>query len=210
MAGGFSIKSDVSKLSETLKKRALKLGPAQARAMQVTVTRMASDLKRNELTGKAGASGFWGKTGAGGDSLAVVTGHTRRTIVSRVFSRALSIIGVIGSPLKSFAMHEFGGTIRGRPYLRIPTAWMKKPSGQDRLSGRSARTLPGTAVFRSRAGNLFVWQRRPTGPVPLYMLKTSVKLRARHMLGHLLKRSRALIRGNVLASAARVIRGHAA
>lgn len=208
------IRGGTAKVAANLLARSKALGARNRMSMERVVRTLERDVKHKGLTGTAGSSDFWGKTGAQGDQLAAVTGTARRTLVAMTFSRLARVVGVVGSPLKYFAMHEFGGTIHGQQYLRIPTKWSRKASGQDRLQGRSARTLANTALFRSRAGNLFIWEvgtarakASPGGAIPLYLLKPSIKLRARHMLRNTLRRNREMIRAAFMAVAASVKRG---
>lgn len=216
MALGFSIRGigTVAGVQAVLKRRGNSLVPKSRLAMERVVKTLERDVKLKALGGTGGSDPFWGKTGAPGDQLARVTGKARQTIVALTLTRLASVVGVVGSPLAYMAMHEWGGTIRGNQYLRIPTKWMKKPSGQDRLTGRSARSLPGTALFRSRAGNLFIWEvgtprakASPSGAIPLYLLKPSVTLRARHLFRNTLRRGRAMIHEAFGLVAASVKRG---
>jgi len=212
---GISIRgaSSVKNVSRVLSERAVKLSQRNAAAMERVTLTIERDVKKDGLSGKGGENELFGSTGAAGDALASRSGHTRRSIVRRVFTRLMHVVGVVGSPLASFAAHEFGATITGKPLLRIPTKFMKTASGVDRLAGRSARTLPNTRLFRSRAGNLFIWEigtaraRSAGRPVPLYLLKPSVKLRARHMLRNALRKNRALIKASFTSAWATVKRG---
>jgi hypothetical protein len=189
----------VARMSLRLQSRAGKLYMKSTLAMQRVTLKLERDVKRDGFTGHADDNAFFGKGGATGDALAVRTGQARRSVVQRVFTKALAVVGVVGSPLAYVHMHEFGGTVRGKPYLRIPTGYAKTPSGVDRYAGISARAIPNTAIFRSRAGNLFVWEvgsarAKASGrAIPLYLLKTSVKLRARHMFKNALTKNRSYI-----------------
>jgi hypothetical protein len=169
--------------------------------MERVTLKFERDLKRDTMTGTAGSNELFGKTGGAGDSLATVTGHAKRSIVRRVFAKVLQVVGVVGSPLSYVRMHEVGGTVRGKSYLRIPTKFAKTAAGADRNAGRSARAIPNTAIFRSRSGNLWVWEvgtarakASPRGIIPLYLLKPSIKLRARHMFRNTLGKNRTYIR----------------
>jgi phage gpG-like protein len=136
----------------------------EAIAMERVTKTIERDMKQKWFAGVAGTNDLFGKTGAafGTGQLGKVTGTARKTLVSRVFTRLSRVIGVVGTPLAYVAMHEFGGQVTGSPNSRIPTKFSKKPSGQDKLQGRSARTLPEgkTALFRSARGNLFIWEGR--------------------------------------------------
>lgn len=73
-------------------------------------------------------------------------------------------------------VHEFGATIRPKKakMLTIPL-----PAALDNRGipiRKSARDWPNTFVARSKAGNLLIFQKRGTEIVPLYVLKSSVKI----------------------------------
>jgi hypothetical protein len=78
---------------------------------------------------------------------------------------------------------EEGGTIRPTKskFLRIPLAFggALTAQGVDRNAGRSLRDVPGFKVWPSKAGNLIIWNVTKKKPVPWYILKTSVFIRAR-------------------------------
>jgi len=204
----------VARVQQTLAGRGAGMVLRNRLAMEQVTLRLERTLKVDHLTGQAGEHPLFGKTGAKGNALAVVTGHTRNTIVRAVFTRAKHVQGVVGSPLKSFAVHEYGATVRGKPYLRIPTRFAKTASGQDRLGPRSARTLGNTFIARTKAGNLFIFERgtpraeaSPRGILPLYLLKPTVKLRARHMLRETLKANITYIREQFRGVTAYVAKG---
>lgn len=198
---GLSIRGagGMHRMSLLLQSRGQKLYMKSALTMERVTVKIERDLKKQGFSGVGSENGFWGKGGAPGDVLAARSGHTRRSITRAVFTKVLAVVGVVGSPLNYVRLHEVGGTVSGKPYLRIPTGYAKTPSGVDRYAGRSARTIPNTRIFRSRAGNLFIWETRSSRakasgrPIPLYLLKPSVKLRARHMFKHTLARNRAYI-----------------
>lgn len=193
--------ASVTKVSQQLKSRAQKMAERNVRNMERITKGIERDLKMKHMAGTAQQNSLYGKVGAKSPLLGKVTGKARQSIVSMVFTRMLGVVGVVGSPLEYVRAHEFGATIRGNQYLRIPTKFMKKGSGQDRLQGRSARTLKqSTAIFRSRAGNLFIWEvgtaraKAAGKPIPLYILKPSVTLKARHFMRNALRAARPKIR----------------
>jgi phage gpG-like protein len=206
----------INRVAANLSKRAANIPKQNARAMNVITKSIDRDMKRRWLHGAAGVNDLFGKTGATSDrQLATVTGTARKTLVSRVFAHFNKVVGVVGTPLAYVAMHEWGGTVTGNPLLRIPTKFSKKNSGQDRLQGRSARSLGDKAkIWRSRAGNLFIWEvgtaraKAAGRPIPLYLLKPSIKLRARHMFRIALLSARPLIRAT-FANAVSVIKSGA-
>lgn len=83
-------------------------------------------------------------------------------------------------------VHEFGATIRPKngKYLTVPL-----PAALDSRGvplKKSARDWANTFVARSKKGNLLIFQRRGSQIVPLYVLKTSVKIPARLGMGETL------------------------
>lgn len=75
-----------------------------------------------------------------------------------------------------FGIHLDGGVIRARrsKYLTIPL-----PPAMDRRGvplKKSARDWPDTFVMKSKKGNLLICQRRGDKVVPLYLLKSSVRI----------------------------------
>lgn len=80
----------------------------------------------------------------------------------------------------TMGIHEEGGVIRPSrsKYLTIPL-----PSALDRRGvplKKSARDWPDTFVIRSKRGNLLIVQKRKGGGItPLYLLKSSVRIKAR-------------------------------
>ena len=203
----------INRVANTLRLRSLQMVKQESIAMERVTKTIERDMKQKWFAGVAGTNDLFGKTGAafGTGQLGKVTGTARKTLVSRVFTRLSRVIGVVGTPLAYVAMHEFGGQVTGSPLLRIPTKFSKKPSGQDKLQGRSARTLPEgkTALFRSARGNLFIWEvgtaraKAAGRPIPLYLLVPSVTFKARHMFRNSLRANKAMIRehfGRVFAS----------
>lgn len=76
-------------------------------------------------------------------------------------------------------IHEYGGTIRATKaqYLTIPLPAALNSNGTPKK--RSAREWNNTFVGQSKAGNLIIFQRNGRLITPLYVLKKSVKIRAR-------------------------------
>jgi len=80
----------------------------------------------------------------------------------------------------SMTIHETGGVITasGGGYLTIPLPAALDARGVPIY--QNSRDWPNTFVQRSRKGNLIIFQKRGTAkPVPLYVLKHSVRLRPR-------------------------------
>lgn len=130
---------------------------------------------------------FWGVQGsAEGFGLVVRSGLTRNAVA---FSRQVlrdtdgaqhTFVGH-GAPYVAFL--EGGGRMNGNPWLRIPTAAAQTPAGVDRMSGRSARSIPGAFVWptrrmknfkNGRPKNLWIVTAAKGALEFLYMLKRSV------------------------------------
>lgn len=143
---------------------------------------------KKQLTGTKAKDPFWGVLGSKEEgTLAVRSGLTRAATTS---SRSV-LIGprgqfytfvVNGAP--HMAMLEQGGTIHGKPWLRIPTGRAQTPSGVDRLAGTSARSLPGGFIWPSRrqktrrAKNLWVATNEGGKLTLWYMLTKGVTIKA--------------------------------
>jgi hypothetical protein len=112
--------------------------------------------------------------GGGGDRLSMRTGQGVASIIRSVEVKGRSwetLSGKIGG-LARLSIHEYGGTIRGRKgLLTIPLPAALSARG---TSPPFATQWKNTFVARSRKGNLIIFQRRPGGIVPLYVLKEQV------------------------------------
>ena len=211
---GISVRGNADRVALKLQSRASRLHLRNRLAMERVTLKLERDLKRDALTGTAGSNDLFGKVGAAGDALATVTGQAKQTLVRRVFAKTLQVVGVLVSPLAYIRLHEVGGVVRGKQYLRIPTKFAKTGAGADRNAGRGARAIENTAIFRSRSGNLWIWEvgtarakASPRGIIPLYLLKPSIKLRARHMFRNTLTKNRRYIREQFVAVAAYLATG---
>lgn len=202
----------VNALKARLRARAKAIPPAQTAAME-RATLLVHARLLTQMSGAPTYNDLFGRSGAAGRRLGTVTGNAKRTLVRRVFVRGKTVVGVVGSPEQYVALHEFGGTISGKPLLRIPTKYSKKASGQDVLAGRGARTLSNTRIFRSRKGNLFIWEvdtprarASPKGIIPLYLLKPSVTYRARGFMKRTLELSSGEVARELGVGVARAVR----
>jgi hypothetical protein len=135
------------------------------------------------MTGRATRDPFWGKGSPSGAFLGGRTGQTRDRlspggVAVKTFGRWTA---AVGSPDAHVLMHEVGGTIHGRQFLRIPTAAAQTLGGQDRNVGRSIRDIPGSFLFRSNAGKLWAAVRGAGDSqiTLLYLLVRRVTHRAR-------------------------------
>jgi len=149
-----------------------------------------------EMTAPENRDAFWGKKGASGNGLSVRSGKTRASLTpgTRIYRNGATLIGVVGSAEKHLKLHEDGGVIRGtspKGYLRIPTRAAQTAAGVDRYAGRSIRDIPGSFLFKSRAGNLWAAIRRGSGPLELlYLLKKSARMRPRRIFARTRDNSR--------------------
>ena len=149
-----------------------------------------------EMTAPENRDAFWGKRGASGNGLSVRSGKTRASLSpgTRIYRAGAALVGVVGSAEKHLKLHEDGGVIRGtspRGYLRIPTAAAQTAAGVDRYAGKSIRDIPGSFLFKSRAGNLWAAIRRGSGPLELlYLLKKSARMRPRRIFARTRDNSR--------------------
>lgn len=209
--GAFFTASTKGALAKRFARTPKALAQQTKNAMERATVLVQADLTRNSLTGTKGVDPFWGVTGAAGNAVGVRSGHFRRSIARAVFTLPpASVVGTVGSPLPQAKLFEEGGTVRGKPYLRIPTAVMQTGAGVDRNAGRSARTIPNTFILKSKRGNLWIAEGGTTRsklaselngvPLLLYMLVRSVNFRKRQPFAESLKRTRAKV-GEVLGRA---------
>jgi hypothetical protein len=93
------------------------------------------------------------------------------------------IEGRIGVPLIYGSVHEYGATIRPKKakYLTIPLPAALNPDGTPKKRG--ARDWDKTFVIRSKNGSLLIVQKVGNQIVPLYVLKTEVRIPPRLQLG---------------------------
>jgi len=163
-------------------------------SMELATRAVERDLGLHGLKGNKGRHAFWGVTGARGNRLGRRSGKTAGSVTARVFSRGDQILGVVGSPRQSLAKHERGGTISGNPYLRIPTRNAQTGSGIDRWVGVSARDIPNTYIFRSRAGKLWIAQNAVSAARSLlYLLVRNVQVRPRRVFATTTRRMRSAV-----------------
>jgi len=144
-------------------------------------------LKTVTLRGSRPAAGLF-RRGGRGNTLAVGTSSARSSIESHTFKVANRFVGVIGSPLAYVAHHEYGGTIRGRPWLKIPTVFHDRYANAPGFfqrskkgnlfffakAGRRQRTLRVRGEKKSRAVSA-------SGLIPVFMLVRKVTHRPRGM-----------------------------
>lgn len=107
----------------------------------------------------------------------------RKKIVSIIGNRVIS-----GNPVPYTAIHEYGGVIKPKhgKYLAIPMGKALTPSGVARFKPRQIESAgyDDSAVFRSKRGTLIMWGikhlKSKDRVDPLFVLKKSVKIPARH------------------------------
>lgn len=117
--------------------------------------------------------------GTTGKTLSKRSGRLVQSIIDSVSVKGETfetIEGTIGSDTVYAGIQEFGGIIRPRKakYLTIPLKAALNPNGTP--IKQSAREWENTFVARSKAGNLIIFQKRGASIVPLYVLKSSVKI----------------------------------
>jgi hypothetical protein len=86
------------------------------------------------------------------------------------------IQGRLGSALPYAKIHETGGTITAKKskYLTIPLPAALGPNGVPKK--KSAKEWDNTFIATSKKGNLIIFQKQGGRVVPLYLLRTSVKI----------------------------------
>ena len=107
-----------------------------------------------------------------GDLVAAIEGSVK--VTGTTFE---TVQGSIGAPGIVYArIHETGGIIRAKnvKFLTIPLKAALNANGTPIME--SARDWPNTFCAKSRAGNLIIFQKRGAQIVPLYVLKSSVKI----------------------------------
>ncbi|CAA2141482.1 hypothetical protein [Hyphomicrobium sp. ghe19] len=88
------------------------------------------------------------------------------------------IKGYIGAAFPG-PVHEYGATIRPKTakFLTVPLPAALNPNGTPKK--KSAREWQNTFVARTKAGNLVIFQKTGTQIIPLYVLRTMVKIKPR-------------------------------
>lgn len=113
-----------------------------------------------------------------GNPLKVVTGNLRASYASRVFITQDGVRGVMGSPSKYAAIHEYGGVVRPvrARALTIPLTPVARR--------RKARDFGDLFMWRSKdSGNAFLAQPTVGGGFQLlYLLARQVHIPARYYL----------------------------
>lgn len=127
--------------------------------------------------------------GTTGTSLSRRSGNLISTIRGsvKVYGKSIDDIGgSISAPFYA-RTHENGATIRPKKakYLTIPLPAALNANGTPKK--RRARDWQNTFIMKSKAGNLLIVQRNGKDIVPLYVLKTSVKIPRRLLMGKTLR-----------------------
>lgn len=118
----------------------------------------------------------------------------KKKIVSIIGNRVIS-----GNPVPYAAIHEYGGTIRPTraKNLAIPIGRAKTAAGVARFRPRDIERsgYDDSVCFRSKAGNLILWGvknlKTKKKLTPLFVLKKSVRVPARHWVSKTVKESQA-------------------
>jgi hypothetical protein len=116
--------------------------------------------------------------GTGAQTLSKRSGALVASIEKSVDIRGTTFGDLTGYISAAFPgiVHEFGATIRPKTakYLTVPLPAALDANGIPLK--KSARDWENTFVARSKAGNLIIFQRRMSQTVPLYVLKSSVRI----------------------------------
>ncbi|MCK4624567.1 MAG: hypothetical protein KAV00_04595 [Phycisphaerae bacterium] len=160
--------------------------PALTRAARYGAEQLASKIAEQEL----GPDG----------TLKVVTGKLRSSLRGRVVSTGATIVAAVGvtkgPATKYAAIHEHGGVIRPKnaKALAIPLPAARGPGGKPRFPGgprEAARKHPNMFMLKQKGkAPLLCYAKRVRGKaggrvselVPLFVLKKSVKVPAKHWL----------------------------
>jgi hypothetical protein len=120
------------------------------------------------------------RPGISGDTLYRRTGKSMQSILRSVRVNGTSwpqFQGFIGGQ-KTLLIHEFGGIIKAKgKLLAIPLPAALDSRGVPKK--RNPRDWKNTFVRKTKAGNLVVFQRQGARAVPLYVLKSSVRIKPR-------------------------------
>jgi len=147
------------------------------KAMKIWLTGIARDVADRH-------SGGW-PSGTTSTTLSRRSGNLTRQILDGIRVSGLTIDRLTGTITggEYTRIHELGGTLRARKtkYLAIPLPAALDKSG--RLLHDNPRDWGNTFVQKSKQGNLLIFQRRGSDIVPLYALKTSVRIPPRLGIG---------------------------
>lgn len=145
------------------------------------------------------------------------TGHLAQSIQSSVYQENGVVTARIGSGalnkerMPYAEIHEDGGTITPKrvKYLTIPLAAALTASGAPRKA--SARDWANTFVGKSKGGALIIFQKvGKKSIIPLYVLKRSVTIPARHYMSETLESSKNYFLMAVRGSIERSLQGEQA
>lgn len=173
------VTSNFAQVDASLKRKFQTLIPGNLRAaLRKSAARWESSMKRDQFRPF--------RRTAYRDKLRIRSGGTRSNIGFRMFGRGLDSGAVLFAGGAHTRIQEFGGTIRGRPWLSIPLPDTLSSTGHIRSDlrtfqrGEHWQTARGERTFirRSRQGNLIVFLRRGPNLIPLRVLKRSVRLPA--------------------------------
>ena len=199
MANGVFVRAEINKAGASkLKNSPANFARANTRAALRSTVLVERAVREDALGGRVRRSGLF-YISEPGNRIAKRTGRSASRINSDVFQRGDSTFGVVGSPDKNVLVNEVGATIRGRPTLVIPTVHVQTPTGAMKEDWAGVRLRD---VWKQR--KLFVLRRKGaveglvarrygsltrnprTGRMerrsePLFLLRRSVSIAARHM-----------------------------
>jgi phage gpG-like protein len=119
-----------------------------------------------------------------GQALKVRSGTLRGSVAMKVIDRGKELYVQVGTNKSYARIHEYGGTITGRPWLTIPLPEAKTAAGVVRMT---ARSWPDTFIQKSKAGNIIIFQNQGDDIIPLFVLKRSVDIPERPYMRSSLK-----------------------
>ncbi|MBY0560003.1 hypothetical protein [Hyphomicrobium sp.] len=116
--------------------------------------------------------------GTGKQTLSRRSGNLTASILGSVRVEGTAWANIEGHIAAAFpgVVHEYGATIRPKSAKFLTVPLPAALDGRGVPLKRSARDWQHTFVAKSRAGNLIIFQRRGSSVVPLYVLKTEVKI----------------------------------
>lgn len=205
--------------SNKLRQTAVRMSDAQVRAVSLAVIEVHRKVLSDAHGGKVRTKGLF-RVSAPGNQIANRTGKAKQSVRSNVFRIPGAVIGVVGSPDPHVLYNEVGATITAkRGALVIPTVNVTTPTGALRgewagVSLRDVWKQRGLFILgkKGKQGGFIarhigsVYRDARTGRMtrksePLFLLRKSVSIAARHMYGAVARKIgptiAALVKGQV-------------
>ncbi len=172
------IRFDGERLGREIASAARLIASGLPKAMDRALLVLERRVKDRHLSGPTGST-----------SLRARSARLRDSITSRLTIEAGVPVGTVGTKVIYGRTHEFGGTIRPRRgrFLTVPLPAALTPAGVGRFTARELINNPEQAGFTGTwiAKSIIFGRRGRTQrsrPVPLFVLKRSIKLPARPFL----------------------------